>query len=53
MKTGEDVKETTLYASECCGEEVILEKDASFPRCRKCQGLSHWEIVDIPSEEAA
>jgi hypothetical protein len=53
MKTGQDVKETGLYASECCGEEVMLEKDACFPRCEKCKGLSTWEPVDIPQQQAA
>jgi hypothetical protein len=45
--------EPGLYASECCGEEVMLEKDASFPRCKKCKGLSTWERVDIPRQNAA
>jgi len=53
MKTGQDVIETGLYASDCCGEEQMLEKDASFPRCSKCMGLSTWEAVDLPLEEAA
>jgi len=53
MKTGQDVIETDLYASDCCGEEVMLEKDASFPRCMKCEGLSTWELVDLPAEQAA
>ena len=53
MKTGEDVIETGLYASECCGEEIELEKDATFPRCRKCKGLSTWESVDLPEQQAA
>jgi len=53
MKTGQDVLETGLYASECCGEEEMLEKDATFPRCRKCQGLSVWELVDLPLQKAA
>jgi hypothetical protein len=53
MKTGQDVIETGMYASECCGEEVKLEKDACFPRCRKCNALSTWEVVDLPHEKAA
>src|SRR6266404_2214016 len=53
MKTGQDVIEPGLYASECCGEEVFLERDASFPRCMKCKGLSQWEAVDVPAAEAA
>jgi len=53
MKTGQDVKEPGLYASDCCGEEVMLEKDASFPRCLHCLALSQWELVDIPEQQAA
>ena len=53
MKTGQDVIEPGLYASECCGEEVNLDKDASFPRCQKCKSLSKWELVDLPQESAA
>ena len=53
MKTGQDVVVTGLYASDCCGEEVLLEKDASFPRCVKCESLSTWELVDLPTEKAA
>jgi hypothetical protein len=53
MKTGQDVLETGLYANECCGEEEMLQKDASFPRCKKCKGLSIWELVDVPVQKAA
>jgi hypothetical protein len=53
MKTGQDVIETGLYASDCCGEEVMLEEDSTFPRCTKCQRLATWEVVDIPIEKAA
>jgi hypothetical protein len=53
MKTGQDVHESGLYASDCCGEELILEKDASFPRCMICKGLSTWEMVDTPLQNAA
>jgi hypothetical protein len=53
MKTGQDVLESGLYASECCGEEILLEKDTCFPRCSRCKGLSLWEMVDLPYEQAA
>jgi hypothetical protein len=53
MKTGQDVNQTGLYASECCGEEIMLERDATFPRCEKCKGLSTWELVDLPLEKVA
>ena len=53
FKTGQDVVETGLYVSDCCNDEVMLDKDASFPRCRQCSGLSNWELVDSPAEEQA
>ena len=53
MKTGQDVKESGLYVSDCCGEEVMLAEGASFPRCTKCSRLSEWELVDLPEEKAA
>jgi len=53
MKTGQDVMETGLYASQCCGEEQVLEEGASFPRCTKCMALSQWEEVDLPTQKAA
>ena len=53
MKTGQDVKESGLYVSDCCGEEVMLAEGASFPRCRKCSRLSEWELVDLPEDKAA
>jgi hypothetical protein len=53
MKTGQDVVEPGLYVSDCCGEEVMLSEGASFPRCVRCSGLSVWELVDLPEEQAA
>ena len=53
MKTGQDVLEAGLYASECCGEEIMLDKGSIYPRCEKCHGLSTWEAVDLPHEKAA
>lgn len=53
MKTGQDVTESGLYVSDCCGEEVLLYKDASFTRCPRCKGLSDWELVETTEEKAA
>lgn len=53
MKTGQDVQEPGLYVSDCCGEEVLLAKDASFPRCRRCSGLSVYELVEAEEERQA
>jgi hypothetical protein len=53
MKTGQDVTDAGLYASDCCGEEIFLEGGTTFPRCLKCMGLSKWEVVDVPLQKAA
>jgi hypothetical protein len=53
MKTGLDVMESGLYVSECCGEEVELVEDATFPRCVRCMGLTEWELVELPEQQAA
>jgi hypothetical protein len=53
MMTGQDVIEPGLYYSDCCGEEVRLDRYGSFPRCYKCSSLTVWELVDIPEQQAA
>ena len=47
MKTSETVKELGLYASECCGEEVIFDEGDTFSRCTGCMGLCEWDMVDV------
>jgi hypothetical protein len=49
MKTGSDVTRNGLYASDCCLAETALKKDAMFPRCSKCMGLTVWLSVTQPS----
>jgi hypothetical protein len=53
MKTSEDVRESGLYASDCCGEELIFAENDCFSRCPRCEGLCEWELVEnpIPSVE--
>jgi len=53
MKTGQDVNQTGVYVTECCGEEVELRKDATFPRCGKCMRLTSWELVELHEHRAA
>jgi hypothetical protein len=53
MKTGQDVNESGLYVSECCLEEKWLESGQTFPRCWVCKGLTTWESVDVPLQQAA
>jgi hypothetical protein len=53
MMTGLDVIESGLYVSECCFEEIWLDRDQSFPRCWICKGLTKWELVELPEQLAA
>ena len=46
MKTGKDVRETGLYASDCCVQELLFEQEDSFSRCPRCMRLCEWELVD-------
>ena len=48
MKTGKNVKQNGLYASDCCVAEAALQKDQSFPRCPKCMNLTLWLEVRGP-----
>ena len=47
MRTSEDARQSGLYASECCGEEQIFNKDDTFWRCPQCQQLCEWELLKI------
>jgi hypothetical protein len=44
VKTSYDVQELGLYASDCCGEELIFDAGDTFTRCPKCEGLCTWEF---------
>jgi hypothetical protein len=46
VKTGQDVRELGLYASDCCLQELFFDKDDSFSRCPRCLRLCEWEAVD-------
>ena len=46
MKTGQDVRELGLYASDCCLQELLFDRNDSFSRCPRCSGLCEWELVD-------
>ena len=45
MKTGEDVRESGLYSSDCCVQELLFTENDSFRRCPRCSGLCEWELV--------
>ncbi len=46
MKTGQDVRELGLYASDCCLQELLFQPNDSFSRCPRCMRLCEWELVD-------
>jgi hypothetical protein len=46
MKTGEDVRESGLYSSDCCEQELLLMENDSFRRCPRCSRLCEWVLVD-------
>ena len=46
MKTGERVNDLGLYASECCGEELIFDADDTLLRCPRCSRLCLWDMEE-------
>jgi len=46
MKTGQDVRQSGLYVSDCCLREVTFDERDSFSRCPRCLQLCEWELVD-------
>jgi hypothetical protein len=46
MKTSEDARELGLYASDCCGEELIFDENDCFSRCPRCERLCEWELIE-------
>jgi len=46
MKTGGDVRDSGLYASDCCEQEIRFTENDSFSRCPRCLRLCEWELVD-------
>ena len=48
MKTSEDVRKQGLYASDCCGEELIFAENDCFSRCPRCERLCEWELIENP-----
>ena len=46
MRTSEDAGRSGLYASGCCGEELVFCKHDTFWRCPRCHNLCEWELVE-------
>lgn len=45
MRTSDDAPQSGLYASECCGEELVFHKHDTLWRCPRCQNLCEWELL--------
>ncbi len=46
MRTSEDARELGLYASSCCGGEMIFDKDECFMRCPRNERLCEWTLLE-------
>jgi hypothetical protein len=46
MKTGDNVTDLGLYASECCSAELIFDAGDAFLRCPQCQHLCVWQMEE-------
>jgi ribosomal protein L37AE/L43A len=46
MKTSEDASRSGLYASECCGAELVFYKGDTLWRCPICHHLCNWELME-------
>ena len=46
MRTSERVEELAVYASACCKEEALFDRNDCFSRCPKCERLCFWVYVE-------
>jgi hypothetical protein len=46
MKTSETVARLALYASACCKEELLFDRNDKFSRCPVCERLCDWEYIE-------
>jgi hypothetical protein len=46
-RTGDSAKESGLYASECCGVEMLFGDSETFCRCPRCAALCLWEMAEV------
>ncbi len=46
MKTLENVEELAIYASACCNEEVLFERNDRFSLCPACERFCFWLYVE-------
>ena len=46
MRTNRTVTDLGLYASECCGAELILDAGDRFVDCPQCNRPYFWELEE-------
>jgi hypothetical protein len=46
MKTYSRANELGLYASECCGEELIFDTHDTFCGCPRCAQPCEWRLIE-------
>jgi hypothetical protein len=52
MKTSQDAKQSGLYESECCSQELIFVKGDTLWRCPRCHGLCVWELTTAIDDDS-
>lgn len=43
--TGQSNDTSGIYRSTCCGYEIALSKNETFPPCLKCKKAADWVLV--------
>jgi hypothetical protein len=53
MKTKDNVNVLGLYATDCCGEELIFDVQEQLSQCPSCDKGCSWNFVErvIPWQE--
>lgn len=46
MRTNRTVTDLGLYASECCGAELIFDAGDRFVNCPQCNRPCFWEVEE-------
>jgi hypothetical protein len=47
--TGQKCQQSGIYAARCCGEQIALSKNETFPPCRKWHGAVQWVLIRATS----
>jgi hypothetical protein len=44
MRTGESVRQSGVYISDCCDDEMIFQVNDCFSDCSKCARVCWWDL---------